>query len=215
MVDAVQDNKQPTRREKMNEFNGRYYPDECENHNNTVAACAAIMSEAPTECSEDCSDCGLYYYDEEFKQYKEFMKTKEEPTTRGKVITTKLTPFTAVKDSGKREEFATGSRRDSREGKGRYDLIPPYSLKRLAVHYENGAVKYGDNNWKKGQPLGRYLDSAMRHIQNTLDGQTDEDHAVAVAWNIFAFMWTANEIEEGRLPAELDDKNLTSKGVAE
>ncbi|HUS51203.1 MAG TPA: dATP/dGTP diphosphohydrolase domain-containing protein, partial [Candidatus Paceibacterota bacterium] len=71
--------------------------------------------------------------------------------------------FKEVKDSGKRQDFDTGSRRDTRDGKGRYDLLPVRAIKRLAKHYENGAKKYGDRNWEKGQPLSRYLDSALRH----------------------------------------------------
>jgi len=113
--------------------------------------------------------------------------------------------FNAVKDSGKREEFSTGSRRDTREGKGRFDLIPTLPLRRLARHYENGAVKYGDRNWEKGQPLGRYIDSAMRHLICVLEGQTDEDHASAVSWNMFAYIATLEKINNGELPVELDD----------
>jgi len=119
--------------------------------------------------------------------------------------------FDKVKDSGKRQEFQTGSKRDTRDGKGRFDLIPTYPLRRLAKHYENGAVKYGDKNWEKGQPLSRYLDSCMRHIIGVLEGLTDEDHASAVSWNIFAYIATAQWIEEGKLPAELDDLGHTSK----
>lgn len=122
--------------------------------------------------------------------------------------------FDAVKDSGEREEFSTGSVRDTRKGKGRFDLIPPGPLKRLAVHYENGAVKYGENNWRKGQPLGRYLDSAERHINELKDLKHDEDHAAAVAWNAFAFMFTVEKILSGELPAELDDIGFT-KGLIE
>jgi hypothetical protein len=113
--------------------------------------------------------------------------------------------FDAVKDSGKRQEFITGSRRDTQTGKGRYDLIPTDALRRLAQHYENGAVKYGDRNWELGQPLGRYLDSAIRHVQNVLEGLKDEDHASAVAWNMFAYIHTLNKINAGELPPELDD----------
>jgi hypothetical protein len=57
-----------------------------------------------------------------------------------------------VKDSGKRQEFETGAVRDVRDGKGRYDLISPYALKRLAIIYERGALKYGDDNYLKGMP---------------------------------------------------------------
>src|SRR5882724_9717918 len=64
-------------------------------------------------------------------------------------------PFTVThgdsqtKASGKRRQFASGSVRDSRQGKGRYDLIPALAMRRLAELYERGAEHYGDNNWKK------------------------------------------------------------------
>jgi hypothetical protein len=116
-----------------------------------------------------------------------------------------MTAFTEVKDSGKRQEFETGSRRDTNEGKGFYELISPIALKRLAQHYENGARKYGNRNWEKGQPLSRYLQSTMRHINNVLLGQEDEDHLIAAAWNLFAIVHTQELIRLGHLPKELDD----------
>lgn len=105
--------------------------------------------------------------------------------------------FDEVKDSGVREDFASGSVRDSREGKGRYDLISPYATRRLARHFEAGAAKYGDNNWTKGQPISRYLDSALRHINNYLEGQRDEDHIIAAAWNILAVADHEERFEPG------------------
>ena len=57
--------------------------------------------------------------------------------------------FDAVNDSGSRQKFETGSVRDSRSGKGRYDLLPPYALKRLAQHFENGANKVSNPPAKK------------------------------------------------------------------
>ena len=113
--------------------------------------------------------------------------------------------FENVQDSGERQEFPTGSRRDTNKGKGRFDLMPAYALKRLAQHYENGAVKYGDRNWEKGQPLGRYMDSAIRHAYAYLNGSKDEDHLAAVAWNALAIIETEHRIEMGILPTELDD----------
>ncbi|HUX15613.1 MAG TPA: dATP/dGTP diphosphohydrolase domain-containing protein [Phycisphaerae bacterium] len=113
--------------------------------------------------------------------------------------------FAAVADSGQREEFTTGSRRDTRAGKGRYDLIPPCAMARLARHYENGAVKYGDRNWEKGQPLGRYIDSAIRHLYKFLEGHREEDHLAAAAWNAMGAIHTETMIARGLLPAELDD----------
>ena len=113
--------------------------------------------------------------------------------------------FKEVKDSGKRQEFNTGSKRDTRDGKGRFDLIPPYALTRLARHYENGATKYGDRNWEKGQPLARYLDSMIRHAYKFLGGSREEDHLAAVAWNALAYIETEYRIEQGILPEDLDD----------
>lgn len=136
----------------------------------------------------------------------------EQFTHKEKVI---MNNFDAVKDSGARQDFSTGSKRDTRDGKGRFDLIPTYPLRRLAKHYENGAKKYGDRNWEKGQPLSRYLDSCLRHLIGVLEGLEDEDHASAVAWNIFAYVATCQWIEEGKLPAELDDLGRTSKSIQE
>lgn len=114
-------------------------------------------------------------------------------------------PGFITRDSGERQAFSTGSVRDTREGKGRFDLIPSYPQKRLAQLYERGAKKYGDNNWQKGQPLSRYMDSAARHLADFLDGDHVEDHLASVVWNVYAFMWTEREINAGRLPKELDD----------
>lgn len=113
--------------------------------------------------------------------------------------------YNAVKDSGAREEFPTGSRRDTQEGKGRYDLISTVFLKRLAKHCENGANKYGDRNWEKGQPLQRYLNSALRHISNFLEGDRSEDHLAAAAWNLMGIIHTEEMISRNKLPKELND----------
>ena len=113
--------------------------------------------------------------------------------------------FNQVKDSGNREEFSTGSVRDIRDGKGRFDLISPIAIKRLAQHYENGAKKYGDRNWEKGQPLSRYIDSLIRHAYCLLEGKNDEDHAAAIMWNAAAFIHTQQNIWNKDLPIILDD----------
>lgn len=108
-----------------------------------------------------------------------------------------------TKDSGARETFETGARRDVRRGKGRYDLLPWWVIKRWALLMERGAEKYGDNNWKKGMPLPRYFDSAIRHLTAWYAGETDEDHLAACLFNVAAIMWTEGEINAGRLPESL------------
>lgn len=115
-------------------------------------------------------------------------------------------PF--LKDSGAREEFATGSKRDTREGKGRFDLLfmgMPEAVRRLAVLLERGAKKYGERNWEKGQPISRFLDSGIRHLSRAARGETDEDHLIQAAWNCLAAVETLRCIKEGALPAELND----------
>src|ERR1700687_4466193 len=99
--------------------------------------------------------------------------------------------FSSVKSTGtKHQKFATGAVRDAAEGKGRFDLIPGYPMKRLAQHYENGAKKYADRNWEKGIPLHRFMDSAERHLNAFKDGDREEDHLAAIIWNIAGYIWT-------------------------
>ncbi len=111
----------------------------------------------------------------------------------------------SIKDSGKREEFATGSQRDTEDGKGRPDLLPILALARLSRHFEEGCKKYGERNWESGQPLTRYWRSAQRHMWKFLGGAVDEDHLVATAWNIMCLMDTEERIKRGLLPGELND----------
>lgn len=113
--------------------------------------------------------------------------------------------YKKVIDSGQRERFVTGSRRDSREGKGRYDLLPFYAIERLAQHYENGARKYGDRNWELGQPLTRYVDSCIRHLSKWMLGYREEDHLAAAGWNILSLIYTEDQISAGKLPYSLLD----------
>ena len=96
---------------------------------------------------------------------------------------------TSIKDSGNRREFDTGAVRDMSEGKGRCDLLPACALLRLAKHYEAGAQKYESRNWERGIRISVMIDSGLRHILKYLDGQTDEDHLVAAAWNLMGAMW--------------------------
>jgi hypothetical protein len=166
-----------------------------------------------------------------------------------------------TKDSGQRRVTETGSQRDVRTGKGRYDLLPGKQVNQLmscefpevcidplsaGIHavcqwvdsggsvggsrlawsvawlladeggytdgpsdvqvfaraiqrvtglYERGAEKYGDDNWKKGQPLSWYIDSGARHFFMYLAGHRDEDHAAAVIWNVLGYMWTKDNVK--------------------
>lgn len=119
--------------------------------------------------------------------------------------------YQSVVDSGSREKFSGGSVRDSREGKGRFDLISPIGLKRLAIHYENGAKKYGDHNWEKGQPVSRCIDSAIRHLYAYLGDSRNEDHLAAAAWNALAAIHIEEKCNEGELPPKFNDVAIIQK----
>jgi hypothetical protein len=123
--------------------------------------------------------------------------------------------FTEVKDSGQRRETITGAVRDRVQGKGRYDLITPIGLRRLALHYENGARKYKDRNWEKGMPLSWFLDSAIRHLFDYLSGDRSEDHLAAVAWNALGYIHSEQLIRDSKLPKELDDMGTTERPLIE
>lgn len=60
----------------------------------------------------------------------------------------------------------------------------------VAIQYEEGAKKYNDRNWEKGQPLHCYIDSGTRHYLKYLRGDTDENHLRAFAWNMLGAIWT-------------------------
>lgn len=89
-----------------------------------------------------------------------------------------------IKDSGERTTFSTGAQRDMHSGKGRMDLLPWAAIIEVSKHCEAGAFKYGTHNVDKGIPTSSLMDSAMRHAAKYLDGQEDEDHLLAAAWNL-------------------------------
>lgn len=100
-----------------------------------------------------------------------------------------------VKDSGERREFESGMVRDTSEGKINYLLVRPGPmLKRWAAHLTLAAAKY-DRDREPGQPRNwtlasglaeyeRFQESFARHCEQWLNGDTDEDHAAAMIFNI-------------------------------
>jgi predicted DNA-binding protein (UPF0251 family) len=63
-----------------------------------------------------------------------------------------------TKDSGKRKEWKSGFKRDTDEGKLRYDLIPTEMLDRIAGLYTRGAVKYGKMEVEEWRPVPNLID---------------------------------------------------------
>jgi hypothetical protein len=78
-------------------------------------------------------------------------------------------------------------------------------LLEVAIHFEEGAKKYGENNWHKGIPVKRYIDSAVRHYLKWLRGDDDEPHARAFCWNIMCAIWTCKHKPELNDYAEVSE----------
>jgi hypothetical protein len=81
------------------------------------------------------------------------------------------------------------------------DIIPEYqgSLAHMMIEvsmlYEAGALKYGENNWKRGMPLKCYIDSGLRHYFKTLRGDDDEPHYRGFLWNMLCAIWTIRNVD--------------------
>ena len=62
-------------------------------------------------------------------------------------------------------------------------------LLEVAHHFEEGAKKYGENNWQKGLPKWCYMNSAIRHYLKHIRGDKDEPHDRAFVWNVMCCIW--------------------------
>ncbi len=112
-----------------------------------------------------------------------------------------------VKDSGERQEFASGMVRDTQTGKPEYiRVFDGPMLDRWAEHLTKGAAKYpdvrpGTANWTLASGAGeleRFRASAARHFRQWLRGDTDEDHAAAVFFNINGAEYVREKIASER-----------------
>lgn len=70
---------------------------------------------------------------------------------------------------GKQEESQQAMRFN--EGKPQYSLVDLSSLEPCARVLEFGAEKYARNNWKKGMPMAKIIDSMLRHISALQKGE--------------------------------------------
>ena len=99
-----------------------------------------------------------------------------------------------IKDSGTRTQFEGGMVRDADAGdKTDYTSVmfgPMFE--RWAVHCTKGRVKYPDSapgipNWTLASSIAEWLHargSLLRHTMAFLRGETDEDHAAAIMFNV-------------------------------
>lgn len=119
-----------------------------------------------------------------------------------------MTEYT-TKDSGEHAQYDSGMRRDTEAGKPRFDLIrtklQPYEeqmIYRYAMLLARGAEKYDARNWEDGDSeveLDRAKSSLLRHTEQLIAGEDDEDHAAAVWFNSQAieyFRWRIKQKTE-------------------
>lgn len=72
----------------------------------------------------------------------------------------------------------------------------PTMFLEAAIHFEQGAKKYGEQNWQNGIPVKSYIDSAVRHYLKWRRGDNDERHDRAFVWNIMCAIWTCKHKPE-------------------
>lgn len=95
------------------------------------------------------------------------------------------------------------------EGKPQYSYVDLKCLEPCARVLEYGATKYERNNWKKGMPVSKILDSLMRHIRDLQDGvYIDEESQQLVIGHIQAnalFLGNINNTQDIRVFKLVDD----------
>lgn len=115
-------------------------------------------------------------------------------SSNGSVAKERGVTESGLKDSGERLQFDSGMVRDISTDKPRFDLVIPVGipfdeqmLTRWAELLRKGAIKYSERNWEQAdsnEELNRAKESAFRHFMQWFTGETDEDHAAAVFFNI-------------------------------
>ena len=134
---------------------------------------------------------------QQMKQMSEQLKqmSKKVKELREEVKELKETPKTR-----QMEFFKSGAIRENKIGKGRYDLISPLAIERLARVLEQGAMSHGERNWERGLPMTRTLDSALRHINKYMSGEIiDRDSGLPTLSHALVNLVFANHFEEGIL----------------
>lgn len=81
----------------------------------------------------------------------------------------------------------------------------------VSKHFEDGAKKYEENNWKKGIPVHCYIDSAVRHFLKFLRGDKDEPHDRAFVWNITCCIWTCRNKPELNDYAQKSENDISKE----
>lgn len=75
-----------------------------------------------------------------------------------------------------------------------------------------GAAKYNKDNWRKGLPVSNFINSAMRHLQSFMNGETLDpesgiNHLGHVLWNVekaMEFSLTKPELDDRFKPLQTE-----------
>lgn len=85
----------------------------------------------------------------------------------------------------------------------------------VAKHFEEGAEKYGENNWQKGLPVKCYINSAVRHYLKWLRDDKDERHDRAFVWNLMCCIWEVDYSPRAKTPEPAMEDILQKHVVGE
>ena len=110
----------------------------------------------------------------------------------------------------KLNELPTGALREDKTNKPQLSLIPMEPIFRVARHMQNSNKpigKHEPHNWKKGINISELCDSALRHLYQYLNGDTDEDHIAACVSNLIMSMW----FEENKPELQLEHRKKENR----
>lgn len=100
-----------------------------------------------------------------------------------------------------RHTFESGMVRDTASNKTLWSLTRDGPMfKRWAQHLTAGAERYGKRNWMLAsglEELHRARESAARHFEQWMNGETDEDHAAAVFFNLNLYEYVREFLKRG------------------
>lgn len=86
------------------------------------------------------------------------------------------------------------------------------SIARIMQRFMMGEAKYARGNWRECEDILTYQQSAVRHLMQYLNGQTDEDHIAAAATNLIILM-DLEELKRDGITNRCGDPNCLTCGV--
>lgn len=116
---------------------------------------------------------------------------------------------TATKDSGEVRIRNADTGGEKGRKPQRMELLPWDALMELAEHFAQGALKYEDNNWRRGYDWSLSFGAMMRHaaqfwMGEDIDPETGSHHMAGAAFHALVLLTFKN------LYPELDDRPNTA-----